>query len=183
MKLRDLIFAGLLGLAVHPLQAGDIYRWVDDQGQTQVSDVLPEKYRDKATRINSKKYELTSEQKADARDRAVYEAQRARDENQMRSQAQYEAQVQDRERERERQYRTAQELARARAQTSQEAAVDGAKSQCEALWRRYNDGVACFSRFAAGNAGGGSVRIRSEAYQFCTDAPLPPSSCSLPAAR
>ena len=179
MKPRNLILAGLLGMAMHALQAADIYRWVDDQGQTQMSDVVPEKYRDKATRINSKKYELTSDQKADARDRAIYEAQRARDEKEIRRQAQYE----DQARERERQYLANQELARARAKANQASSSDSARNNCEELWRRYNDGVACFSRFAAGNVGGGSVRIRPEAYQFCTDAPLPPSSCSLPAAR
>ena len=179
MKPRNLILAGLLGMAMHALQAADIYRWVDDQGQTQMSDVVPEKYRDKATRINSKKYELTSDQKADARDRAVYEAQRARDEKEIRRQAQYE----DQARERERRYLANQELARARAKANQSSSSDGARNNCEELWRRYNDGVACFSRFAAGNVGGGSVRIRPEAYQFCTDAPLPPSSCPLPAAR
>ena len=179
MKPRNLILAGLLGMAMHALQAADIYRWVDDQGQTQMSDVVPEKYRDKATRINSKKYELTSDQKADARDRAVYEAQRARDEKEMRRQAQYE----DQARERERRYLANQELARARAKANQSSSSDSARNNCEELWRRYNDGVACFSRFAAGNVGGGSVRIRPEAYQFCTDAPLPPSSCPLPAAR
>ena len=182
MKLRDLILAGLLGLVVHSLQAGEIYRWVDDQGQTQVSDVVPEKYRDRATRINSRKYELTSEQKADARDRAVYEARRARDENDMQRRAEYEAQAQ----ESARSDLAAQALARARAKTNQTSASDsasaGAKSQCEDLWRRYHDGVACFSRFAAGNTGG-SIRIRPEAYQFCTDAPLPPSSCPPPQAR
>ena len=179
MKPRNLILAGLLGMAMHALQAADIYRWVDDQGQTQMSDVVPEKYRDKATRINSKKYELTSDQKADARDRAVYEAQRARDEKEIRRQAQYE----DQARERERRYLANQELARARAKANQASSSDSARNHCEELWRRYNDGVACFSRFAAGNVGGGSVRIRPEAYQFCTDAPLPPSSCPLPAAR
>ncbi len=179
MKPRNLILAGLLGMAMHALQAADIYRWVDDQGQTQMSDVVPEKYRDKATRINSKKYELTSDQKADARDRAIYEAQRARDEKEMRRQAQYE----DQARERERRYLANQELARARAKANQASSSDRARNNCEELWRRYNDGVACFSRFAAGNVGGGSVRIRPEAYQFCTDAPLPPSSCPLPAAR
>ena len=183
MKIRDLLLAGLLGLTLHSLRAGDIYRWVDDKGQPQVSDVVPAKYQDQATRINSKKYELSSDQKAEARDRAVYESQRARDENQMQRQAQSEAQAE----ERARQYLAAQALARARAKTGQTSAedtsADNAKSQCDELWRRYNDGVACFSRFAAGNVGGGSVRIRPEAYQFCTDAALPPSSCTLPAAR
>ena len=79
--------------------------------------------------------------------------------------------------------RARQLLARERAKTSATAIGDSGKGPCEELWRRYNDSVACFSRFALGNVGGGSARIRPEAYQFCTDAALPPSSCSLPAAR
>ena len=176
MKLRNLILTGCLCLVFDPLHAADIYRWVDDQGQTQLSDVVPERYRDRATRISSRKFELTSEQKLEARDRAVYEAQRARDENVLRRQANEKTLAF----EQERRERAAQELARARAKTDSVAPADNTNSQCEALWRRYNNGVACFSRFAAGNVGGRSVRIRPEAFQFCADAPLPPSSCSPP---
>ena len=179
MKLRNLILTGCLCMALHPLQAADIYRWVDDQGQTQVSDVVPERYRDRASRINSRKFELTSEQKFEARDRAVYRAQRARDENVLRRQANEEALAG----EQKRGDRAAQDLAHARAKTNPVTPAGNTNKQCDALWRHYNDGVACFGRFAAGNVGGGSVRIRPEAYQFCTDAPLPPSSCSSPVAQ
>jgi Domain of unknown function (DUF4124) len=180
MKLLILCVCALC-LTPSALIAGDIYRWVDDQGQTQMSDVVPEKYRDKATRINSRRYELTPEQKADARSRARYEAQRARDERELERRAQAEAQSLELQRE----YRAANELARSRerARTTTSTGSDSRHSACDDAWRRYHEGVACFSRFATTNVGGATVRIRPEAYQFCVDAPLPSPSCPLPAAR
>ncbi|OYU45667.1 MAG: hypothetical protein CFE44_06265 [Burkholderiales bacterium PBB4] len=180
MKLLILCLCALC-LTPSALKAGDIYRWVDDQGRTQMSDVVPEKYRDKATRINSRRYELTPEQKADAGSRARYEAQRARDEKELERRAQAESE----NLELQRQYRAAQDRARSREKsyTNTDGGAESRNGACEEAWRRYNDGVACFSRFATTNVGGATVRIRPEAYQFCVDAPLPSPSCPLPAAR
>ena len=160
------------------LQAGDIFRWVDDQGKTQVSDVVPERYRDTATRISSKKYELTAEQKADARGLAAYEAQRAADDKASEQRAQALARSQ----EREQRTKAEQDVANARSKATAPD-VGNAPSQCAAQWRRYNDSVACFARFAIGNAGAGGTaksRMRPEAYQVCTDV-LPPA-CPHPGA-
>lgn len=35
--------------ALGSVQAADIYRWVDEQGRTHLSDVVPDRYRDSAT--------------------------------------------------------------------------------------------------------------------------------------
>ena len=176
MKIYTLALLALC-LASSAAQAGDIYRWVDDQGQTQMSDVGPDKYRDKATRISARKYELTPEQKADARDRAVYEAQRARDEKSLAQRAEQEARSQERERqERAEQVLARDRLARTQAKSDSAQSADNAQAQCDAAWRRYHDSVACFARFATGNAGTSKTRFRPEAFQFCTDA-LPPT-CS-----
>ena len=46
---RSLVLAFLL---VSPtLQAGDVYVWVDKDGRKQISDVVPERYRSRATQI------------------------------------------------------------------------------------------------------------------------------------
>lgn len=168
-KLQTAGFACLLlwGTLLH---AGDIYRWVDEQGNTQMSDVVPPKYRDVATRINSKQYELTPEQKADAYDRARYEAQRAADQKAAALRAQATADAVDRDR----RYRAERELARTKAKSTDTSAADNSQRECDAQWRRYNESVACFSRFSTGNVGAGKARFRPEAYQYCTDA-FPPS--------
>ena len=72
---------GLLGVMAACLAFGasatDIYRWVDENGRTHLSDVVPERYRDAATRIDSRSHELTPEQQREARERSAREAERA----------------------------------------------------------------------------------------------------------
>mgnify|MGYP001767041620 CR=1 FL=1 len=71
---------GLLGVLAASLAFGagatDIYRWVDENGRTHLSDVVPERYRDTATRVDSRSHELTPEQRREARERAAGEAER-----------------------------------------------------------------------------------------------------------
>ena len=43
-------FLGLL-LVSSTLHAGDVYVWVDQDGRKQISDVVPEKYRSRASRV------------------------------------------------------------------------------------------------------------------------------------
>ena len=57
-------------LSVDAAQATDIYRWVDDNGRTQLSDVVPEKYRARATTVDSARYELSPVDRALAEARA-----------------------------------------------------------------------------------------------------------------
>ena len=56
-------------LCVASLHAADVYRWVDDTGRTQYSDVVPQKYRNSARRIDTQP-PLTDEQRAQAEARA-----------------------------------------------------------------------------------------------------------------
>jgi Domain of unknown function (DUF4124) len=47
-----------------PLLAGDAYRWVDDAGLTQISDVVPEKYKRSAIRIGDGQAHVSEDQQA-----------------------------------------------------------------------------------------------------------------------
>lgn len=47
-------------------EAGDIYTWKDATGRVQMSDVVPDKYKRTATRIDPRRFELTSQQRATA---------------------------------------------------------------------------------------------------------------------
>ncbi|OGB20525.1 MAG: hypothetical protein A3I66_05590 [Burkholderiales bacterium RIFCSPLOWO2_02_FULL_57_36] len=55
------------------LNAAEMYRWVDENGRTQFSDIVPEKYKKTAKRIDSGKYELTEEQRKEAESRMAKE--------------------------------------------------------------------------------------------------------------
>jgi len=50
-----------------------IYRWIDENGRTHVSDVVPEKYKKSATRVDSAQYEAPPESRKEAEQRAAKE--------------------------------------------------------------------------------------------------------------
>jgi len=50
-------------------QATTIYQWVDEQGRTQISDNVPEKYRSSAKRIESRQFDLSPEARRAAEER------------------------------------------------------------------------------------------------------------------
>ncbi|MBC7956148.1 MAG: DUF4124 domain-containing protein [Cytophagales bacterium] len=76
MRLRVTVFALSLLFSVS-LNAADIYKWIDESGRTQISDVVPEKYRKSAKRFDSKTSELSAEQRRDAESRAIREKAQA----------------------------------------------------------------------------------------------------------
>lgn len=69
--IKLLVMAGMLIIFGVPLHAMDIYRWVDDVGQTHMSDRVPEKYKAVAKRIDSKKFDIPDADKIQAQDRAA----------------------------------------------------------------------------------------------------------------
>lgn len=54
-----------------------IYRWVDEQGRTHVSDSVPEKYRKSAVRIDTESTEVSPERQREAAARAAREKAQA----------------------------------------------------------------------------------------------------------
>jgi|SRR5450830_1935289 len=67
----------LIGVALALLSpvahSTSICRWVDDNGRTQMSDVVPDKYKNSSTCSDSQKYELSTEQKREAEQREAEE--------------------------------------------------------------------------------------------------------------
>ena len=63
-----LLCAGLVVLAA---QAVEMYRWVDEHGVVNISDVVPDKYKKTAQRVNSSQFDLTDAQRRDAAERAA----------------------------------------------------------------------------------------------------------------
>jgi Ribonuclease G/E len=50
-------------ISAAPSHAAEIYRWVDSDGHTHVSDTLPDRYRASAKKIDTNQYELSANQK------------------------------------------------------------------------------------------------------------------------
>lgn len=151
---------GLLGVMAACLAFGasatDIYRWVDENGRTHLSDVVPERYRDAATRVDSRSHELTLEQQREARERAAREAERAGRAPPAAAQApQPPAPVV-----------SPTAVVKRPAQTVTES------TDCTTWWRLYQEGQECFGPFRL--VGGG---IKPEAFDHCNEIPSPELRC------
>lgn len=146
-------FALIGGLAWGSLvYAGEIYKWTDDQGRTQISDRVPEKYRAIAQQLDSRRFELTKEQKAEANARAAKEQARL-------LKAQTDAIEQT-----------------DRSISSNDPAVVSAPreaTECATLHRLYADSQSCFAPFRT------LFGIKAEAFQKCTERLDPSPKCGL----
>lgn len=153
---RDILW-GVLLLGLSPgAWATDIYRWVDENGRTHLSDVVPERYRDRATRIDSRQYELTPEQQREARERAAREAERTPHP----SPAAAEAPV------------PPAPAAVREPVTKRPAQTVNANTDCATWWRLYRESQACFGPYRL--VGGG---IKPEAFDRCNEIPSPELPC------
>lgn len=144
--------------------AGDIYRWVDENGRVSISDNVPVRYRDVATKIDTSVANISERQRQQALERADRERQRA-----------------------------AASMDAAKTAPAQAAPVkagelkpsqSGDESECDALIRAYRESEECFAPFKLREADG-SLRqdgaVREEAYRYCTSIPAPFDKCVLPA--
>jgi hypothetical protein len=139
----------LLALALLSLPAGaaDIYRWVDENGRVHISDVVPEKYRSSAKRLDTGP-EPSPQERAAAEARAAAERERAK----------------------------ASEAAAAAAAPSAPAPSAAppkpAEDDCALAHRKYKDSIACFAPFINSNG-----TTRAEAFQYCVSVPDPSPRC------
>ena len=150
-------FAALLLGSLASVQAGDIYRWVDEQGRTHWSDVVPEKYRNSATRVDTRQYELTPEQQREAQERA--ERERARSSVSPEPPAKAAP-------------APATPPAPAPAVVKRPAQRVTESTDCATWWRLYRESQECFGPFHA--VGGG---LKPEAFDHCNEIPSPELQC------
>lgn len=152
MKLRlALLACGILSFS--PLHAADIYRWVDESGRTQMSDVVPEKYKKSATRIDSRQFELTAEQRREAEARAAEAKQRK-----ARSDAVEAA--------------GSASAAALAAAASAPRPTASESSDCATLRRLYRESQECFAPYRTVNG-----TTKAEAFEKCTPVADPVSKC------
>lgn len=153
------LLAVTLSLLTLPLAAKPICRWVDGNGRTQISEVVPDRYRDLATCTDSQTYELTpqqrraAEQRADeARAKAVRDAAKAP--ARAASSAPSPAGV------------VPQRVAKRPAETVTDT------TDCATWWRLYEESAACFGPFRT-NRGA----TKAEAFDVCNEVPNPEPKC------
>lgn len=136
--------------------AGDIYRWVDDQGRTHLSDIVPEKYKKSAKRIDSRQFEVSDEQRQEAEARAAQERSRADQMTEGRSTGRTES--------------TGTTVVRGTGRAGTNAGND-----CAAQFRMYRESLECFAPYVTVTGA-----VKAEAFVFCTPVPDPSHRCGPP---
>jgi hypothetical protein len=139
--------------------ATDLYRWVDENGRTHVSDSVPEKYRKSAKKVDSRQSEVSDDQRREAERRAAEERSRAAKMMEEKTQAANQA------------------APGTAAMPASERAGTSAGNDCAAQHRMYRESLACFAPYVMGNGA-----VRPEAFERCTSMPDPSFDCG-PAPR
>jgi hypothetical protein len=162
MIIRIMLF-GLAALSA-VASAGDLYRWVDENGRTHVSDVVPAPYRDIAKRVDTRASEISDSQRQEALARATREKQLAD------------------ERDRAAQSEQPPPPAPATGRAADLTPPDNSAAECEQLIREYRESQECFAPFMFSRRDGRHRRsgVREEAYLYCKRVQSPYAKCGLP---
>jgi hypothetical protein len=138
-------------------QAAVIYRWVDENGRTHVSDVVPEEFKKSAKRIDSSKSEVTPEQRQDAERAAAKEKALADEAAKRRVDAQ------------------ANQPAPTASQpvtTKRPAQGVTDSTDCETWRRLYKESMECFGPYRTTKGA-----TKPEAFEACNVIPSPELKC------
>jgi len=151
-----LLVCSLLAVAF-TASATVIYRWVDENGRTHVSDVVPEKYKKSATRVDSGEYEVSPERRKEAEARAAKEKALAEETAARRASAP-----------------PAVPASAASVPVAAKRPAQGVtdSTDCETWWRLYRESQECFGPYRT--VGGG---IKAEAFEKCNPIPSPEPKC------
>lgn len=154
--LAPFTLALVLWAALPSARAGEIYRWTDESGRVHLSDNVPERFKAKAQRIDTRQFELSDTQRAEADARA--ERERA-------AQAQAAA-------------RRAAEAASApppaASANARKPAVPAA-TDCDSLWQQYRESQECFAPYQRRDRG-----TNPEAFKQCSVVESPSQKCGPP---
>lgn len=161
LAIRNLVTLAAMALATlsPALGATLICRWVDENGQVHISDVVPDRYKSAATCTDSQRYELSPEQRRDAEQRAANERSRARSD------------AAD----------SPAETASSAPRPTGAASQPGAKrptevvtddTDCQTWWRIYDESSECFGPYRTTRGA-----IKPEAFDKCNDVPSPELKC------
>lgn len=155
--MRRITFVLSTLVLVGAAEAAVIYRWVDAQGRTHFSDVVPEAYKRSAEPVDTGPNEPSPEQRREAQERAAQQKARAAEAT------------------------TASPDAPA-AQTPSPSpsgptskrppVAPNADTDCETWRYLYNESLACFGPYRTARG-----TTKAEAYQHCTEVVAPPIRC------
>lgn len=136
--------------------AADIYRWVDEEGRTHISDVVPPQHKKSARKIDPREFELSAEQVKEAQARAERDKARAALARQQRASA-----------------------VAAGAPASGPAAAGSAPrptvpaaTDCATLRRLYRESQECFAPYRTATG-----TTKAEAFEKCTPVVDPELKC------
>lgn len=138
------IVGAMLVLLAGGASAGDIYRWVDDEGRTHMSDSVPEKYQARAKRYDSKSFEPADDAKREAQARARRDIEQA------------EAIA------RAKNAPPAATPASSPASVAQAGPEAKPETDCEQAWRQFVEQEVCYAPYHPRGAG-----VRGEGYAAC----------------
>jgi len=147
-----LLLFGLLSLATY---AADVFRWVDENGKTHYGDSVPERYKQKAKKLDSEGAEVTGARRQEveariARDKAIAESiMKAREAKLSGSQS-------------------------SSAPSPNIAPADG-NAGCAEQLKRYQESLTCFDAYRTKDGG-----VRQEAFQHCTEVKQPAGCLASP---
>ena len=170
MFIEQKIFLALFALLmtsvnfIDAAHASEIYRWVDDRGQTHISDTVPAAYKGVATKVDTSASKVSKEQRAAAIQRAE-QAKNAAREIAAKPLPASQAPVHKSSDDDRAGYRLEPDSATQKN--------EGDDAECAYLRREYNESQACFAQFAT------QWGIKGEAYQYCKSVPDPSPRCGL----
>ncbi len=161
MKLRALIVLLCLAGVSQICTSADIYRWVDEKGQTNISESVPERYKRNAQRIDSRRFEITDAERQQAiavRNRTIAAASNPK-QNPPATQASSAPLI---------------------GQSAPQLALPGKSraTDCASLLQRYRASEECFRPFRLENGG-----IHVEAFQHCETLEDPAPTCGPPTSK
>lgn len=150
------VAALLLFSTITAVYGAEIYRWIDEKGQTQYSDSVPKPYRQKAEPIDLKGAELSDVEREKAEARLATERATA------------EALMREREVRSLKERATSKESRPVSRPSPSTFSLGDKKRQCEDEWRKYYESLACFGPYRTANGG-----IKTEAFQHCVEVKQP----------
>jgi len=159
VRMSVALIAAALGLFSPVVRSASICRWVDANGRTQMSDVVPDKFKQSATCSDSRKYELSPGQQREAERRVAEQQSRMRHKiTQPPAQAASGAPG------------TTMEQSLPSVKRPAEVITDN--TDCQTRWRIYDESVACFGPYRTTQGA-----TKPEGFDKCNDIPSPEIKC------
>lgn len=149
------------GVCLHTASASDIYRWVDENGQTHIADTVPARYKNSAKKIDTSASKVSKEQRAAALQRAEEVKKAAAERVPTPSAAPTTAPP------------TASPEGYSLEPDANAKRSNPDDAECARLQREYDESQACFAQFAT------QTGIKGEAYDHCRSVPDPTPRCGL----